>query len=491
MMLLAFVTFIAADAAGHWFEPAHDLIEGAGPAVWRGVAWNDLDGDGDPDLAVSRSGGVVLFRNDIIRLVAVANAVPPQKLDGEGVALIDVNGDDRPDLFVANISGPPRLYLNRGEFRFTVAEDDLAKVSAPTSGGCFADFDGDGWLDLIVVTRGTADDLLFRNEEGQFVEVLGALAGSGGDGRTCAVGDWNGDGRPDIYIGNFIDRTEAPPRRAIDRLYLNLGGFRFAGVHRGHVVNLPSMTYGATAIDWNEDGRLDLSVSHDGRADRNVLYENRSAGGTDLDLYPVGDEMRLTILQRGPSKGQSWGDFDNDGDLDVFYSEGTEGLTPADTPFDAVDELYERVPDRFVRRREPAIDSPTRLGAGTAAADFDGDGDLDLVVANWGGRDGEPIQLYRNIAAGRSITIRLRARGANSQGIGSRVALFVDRSGKRVVRHAALWPQTGYGSMSEPKFHFGLGQIDRPTAVEILWPDGQRQLVAVTDEQSIVVHQAP
>lgn len=473
MLGLSVYLLSLAATAQPWFAP--DATALPDRAVWRGVAWNDLDGDGDPDLAASNGDAVILYRNDGGRLTPVARIAPDGAFSGEGVALIDSDGDGAADLFVASLEGPPRHLRNLGGFRFAAVADDLAAVGVPTHAGCFADFDGDFWLDLVLVTRGDADDLLFRNDRGRFRLVAGALAGSGGDGRTCAVGDWTGDGRPEIYIGNFIDRTGPAPRRALDALFVNEGGMRFRRLAEGHVVNLPSMTYGATALDWNQDGRLDLSVSHDGRADRNVLYENRAAVAGTVDLYPRGDEMMLTTIQRGPSKGQSWGDYDNDGDLDVFYAEGTEGLTAADAPFDARDELYERVDGRFVRRTDATVDADVRLGAGAAHADLDLDGDLDLVVANWGGAEGEAMQLYRNRGGGRSISFVLRGAGPNRQAIGAQLALTIVRGTDCQVRHAFLWPQTGYGSMDEPVVHFGLAEGERVESVVVHWPGGTRE----------------
>lgn len=487
--MVLFIAAVAAAAGNAWFEPSNSP-ELAAPAVWRGVAWNDLDGDGDADLAASHGEGVVLFRNDAGQLRKVSTIASPRPLSGEGVALMNVDGDARPDLFVANRSGPPRLYRNDGNLSFALVEDDLASIADPSHGGCFADFDGDGWLDLAVITRDDADDVLLRNVSGRFRRT-DALKGSRGDGRTCAVGDWDGDARPDLYVGNFLDRSQGAVRRATDRLHLNRGALRFEPLERGHVVSLPSMTYGATSVDWNEDGLLDLAITHDGRADRNALYENRAQSRGTVDLYPRGEEIGLTVVQRGPSKGQVLADFDNDGDYDVFHAEGTEGLTAADAPFDVRDELYERDGNRFVRRDEPVLDSGMRLGAGAAVADIDLDGDADLLVANWGGESGEPLQLYRNRNGGRFVTIALRGRGPNVQAIGAKVSLTLRDGQRQAVRHAFLWPQTGYASMNEPVVHFGLGATASPVAVEIAWPDGSRSSHPLSAAGRTVIDQPP
>ena len=300
-MIAGLSVLLAATASGAWFEPVDGPVT-AQPAVWRGVAWNDLDGDGDPDLAASNGAGLVLFRNDSAALKHAGTLASPTPLSGEGVAAVDIDGDRRPDLVVANRSGSPRWYRNQGDFRFEPVTDDLAAITDPSHAACLADFDGDGWLDLALVTRDAADDVMFRNVQGKFIRTA-ALDGSGGDGRTCAVGDWNDDGFVDLYVGNFLDHRQSPVRRATDRLYVNRGGFNFVSVDRGHIVDLPSMTYGATSLDWNGDGRLDLAITHDGRADRNMLYENRATAKGQLDLYPRGEEIGLGVIQRGPSKG--------------------------------------------------------------------------------------------------------------------------------------------------------------------------------------------
>jgi hypothetical protein len=168
----------------------------------------------------------------------------------------------------------------------------------------------------------------------------------------------------------------------------------------------------------------------------------------------------------------TWGDFDNDGDLDLFVANGTEGTDEIED-YGIENFFYlNRGDATFARVRECPIVTDLNISAGTAWADYDRDGDLDIFVANWGDSD-EDNTLYRNDGpAGNWIVLEPRGSLSNRQGIGARFELVITTDGK--TRRQFRWqlPKTGYGSSNEPIIHFGLGRAVEANQLRVTWPSG-------------------
>jgi hypothetical protein len=186
----------------------------------RGVAFGDADGDGDADLLVANTINYpeFLYRNDHDRFVQVMETAP--SLAGgftEGVNWIDFDNDGDLDIFAAR-----------------------------SSMACWADVDGDGWLDVFVVNRSGKDDVIYRNRNGRFFERIAnsVVSGTGGDGRSCVFADFDGDGDPDLYVGNFVDMSTEPPSRQRNFLYFNQGNFSFTEIQNGDAVESRALSYG-------------------------------------------------------------------------------------------------------------------------------------------------------------------------------------------------------------------------------------------------------
>ncbi|MEJ2258855.1 MAG: VCBS repeat-containing protein, partial [Woeseiaceae bacterium] len=112
------------------------------------------------------------------------------------------------------------------------------------------------------------------------------VARAGGDGRSCVFADLNGDGNPDLYVGNFVDSSTEPATKQRNYLYFNQGDFRFTEILEGHAVESRALTYGVSATDADNDGDLDLFVTNIGAGDHKRLYLNNGDG--ILDLYDAG-----------------------------------------------------------------------------------------------------------------------------------------------------------------------------------------------------------
>jgi hypothetical protein len=441
----------------------------------RGVAWGDYDNDGDPDLVVANSVNQLqmLYRNDGPNgfFQVQQDPIVQSGGDSEGVFWADYDNDGDLDLLLTNqFDAPLRLFRNDGPAR---AEEDgsagFSQVAAgdlgddrlgSSNGACWGDYDNDGHLDVFVVHRDGLDNELFRNRgDGTFRrEAEGPAVSSGGDARTCAVGDVDSDGDLDLYVGNFIDGDT----KAANSFYLNQGDGTFEAVTESAVVADRQATYGASFADADGDGDLDLFLSNIARSDHNALYLNDGHGA----FAKVEDDSLVTAASR-PSKGHAWGDYDNDGDLDLFIANGTE----ADV--DLRNFLYlNDGRGRFTAVAEGPLVSDVMISAGTAWADIDKDGDLDLFVANWSGCD-EDNALYRNETQGRHwLVVQLVGKKSNRMGIGARARVQARIGGHDRWLTRWLLPSTGYGSQNEPIIHFGLGDATSVEALEVEWPSG-------------------
>jgi Tol biopolymer transport system component len=441
----------------------------------RGVAWGDYDNDGDPDLVVANSANQLqmLYRNDgpdgFFQIQQ--DPIVQSAGDTEGAFWADYDNDGDLDLLLTSqFDEPLRLFRNEGAaradadgsagFSQVVAGDLGDDRLGSANGACWGDFDNDGNLDVFVVHRDGLDDELYRNlGDGTFRRDANCVAaGRGGDGRTCAVGDVESDGDLDLYVGNFRDGAS----KATNFFYLNRGDGTFDAITEGVLVSEPQATYGASFADADEDGDLDLFLSNISRSDHNALYLNNGEGR----FAKVTDDIVVTAASR-PSKGHAWGDYDNDGDLDLFIANGTEAEV------DLRNFLYlNDGHGHFTGVTVGDLVSDVMISAGTAWADFDRDGDLDLFVANWGGND-EDNAFYRNQAHGHHwLIVRLVGRQSNRMGIGARVRIRARIGGHDRWLTRWLLPATGYASQNEPIIHFGLGDATAVKSLEVLWPSG-------------------
>jgi len=246
----------------------------------------------------------------------------------------------------------------------------------------WADFDGDGDLDLFVGFRGQMSRL-YRNDNGTFVDVAAAVGlADANEVRVAAWGDFDDDGDPDLYIG--FARSTVP-----NRLYRNDGG-TFTDVGRQMGVDLVGNSRQASFIDYDNDGDLDLFAAFRDRP--NALFRNDGGKYTEVATDVGLADPRRTV-------GVVWFDMDGDGDLDVFAANQDGDLNG----------FFRNDGGRFVDvAKELGMDGagrpPVYGGVGPAVADYDNDGDLDLFVANYG-----PNTLFRNDGQGKFTEVAAEA----------------------------------------------------------------------------------
>jgi hypothetical protein len=488
-----------------------------------GVAWIDYDNDGFVDLYfVNGAPGAAnaLYRNnkgdgtftDVTRQAGVA--ADGNRSYKTGVAVGDYDGDGYLDLYVTAF-GPNILYRNNGNGSFTDVTSAAGVAGGSnewsTSTGFF-DFDRDGDLDLYVVNYldyrlednpycglrkpgyrmycnptifdGMADRLFRNNGDGTFTDVSKAagIANPAGKGLGVSFCDFDRDGDTDVYVANDLVRNF---------LYRNNGDGTFLDVAYGAGVGFdvngkPQAGMGVDCADVDGNGFPDIFVTNFSE-ELNALYKNTGGGIFEDVSATAGMGSAFATL----GFGTKLFDIDNDGDLDIHVTNGhvidnVKLYTPAFT-YAQKDLLFENVGGRFrdVSERAGAGLQTPRVGRGLAVADFDNDGDLDVVISSLGER---PILLRNDsVRTGNWLLIRAQAAKRNTFGLGATVRIeTADGVQVREVNNVA-----SYLSSSDVRLHVGLGSAKAAQRIEILWPDGARQVLNNVAANQVLLVEEP
>lgn len=436
-----------------------DVVNNGGMS--RGVAWGDYDGDGYVDIFVANSSDQInfLYQNNgdgSFTRITEGEMVETAS-NSEGAAWIDYDNDGDVDLFVANREEEPNfLFNNDGNGTFTrILEGEIVSEAFSSTGSCWIDLDNDGHLDVFVTNRDGQDNSLFRNDgAGNFIKISeGIIVSDAGDSRACGWADVDLDGDWDLFVGNAHERNA---------MYLNDGNGDFSKVSESDLLTRSDYTYGLSWADFDNDGDLDLFVANvtDGGSRYNELFENEGGGEfSKIDLEPITNDI-------GPSKGNAWGDLENDGDIDLFVANGTPGV-------DVRNFIYLNDGTGIFSRVEVGIiSSDSEISAGAALADYDGNGSLDIFVANWQNEDWDNALYQNQNTLGEWIKITAVGLQSNRSAIGTRVRVLARIGGQDIWQERIIQSNTGYGSQNSLIVHFGLGDAKSVLEVEIHWPSG-------------------
>ena len=462
-------------------------------------------------------------------------------IDGTETAQVDPSsrvalGDYDNDGWVDILYSGSRLYHNNGDGTFTNVTEEAGISGNPTNGSLWADYDNDGFLDFygMVSSLENHDVLWHNNGDGTFTEVtedaFNVLDYYPTEG--AAWGDYNRDGYVDLYMANYELPGEPLGRGTPDRLYHNHGDGTFTDIaeYAGLLFEPPQCGRGVVWADYDNDGDHDIYVSNY-RLDQNFLWSN-NGDGTFSDRAPYydldGKWDPMSPGAYGHTIGSDWGDFNNDGLLDLFtanlahprfiqfsdksylyeasltpnldYTDIREaaGITYAETHSDsawgdydndgfldlyitAVYEgresfLYHNNGDCTFTNVNYPSGSVVFNGWGSAWGDIDNDGDLDLVT--------NKKLLINEGDNGHWLVVKALGVESNRAGIGSRVTVVAD--GVSRIREVS----GGRGTTCQGPLtaHFGLGDSIVAEEVRVRWLSGrERVLTDVPVDQMITV----
>ncbi|HUJ43976.1 MAG TPA: FG-GAP-like repeat-containing protein [Opitutaceae bacterium] len=487
-----------------------------------GVAIGDYDGDGRPDIfVVNKTESCQLFRNlggwrfeDVTDKAGVRDQGGTAGIWNEGVTFVDVNNDGRLDIYVCRFNAPNLLYINQGDGTFReMAHAYGLDVTDACVQASFCDYDRDGWLDVYIQTnlldpaghpQGQRDYLFHNNRDGTFTNVTDQAGISGEtQGHSATWWDYDNDGWPDLYVANDFG--------APDQLYHNNRDGTFTNVIDRVVPHMPFSSMGSDLGDVNNDGLIDFlaadmaATTHEkdqrGMADTRGFLKDPPAGSIQPPQYQrsalflntnTGRCLEAAMLAGLNATDWTWSprfeDLDNDGRLDLFV---TNGMNREQTNADLLVRAFAAgSPMEYVRvmRDSPLLAeshlafrnlgdlhfenasaawglNQNGVSFGSAFGDLDGDGDLDLVYANY--QKGVTV-LRNDCQTGHRVIIALRGTQSNRFGVGAMVRL--ESAAGTQVRQ--LWLARGYKSSSEPILHFGLGDDTRINRLIVTWPSG-------------------
>jgi len=229
------------------------------------------------------------------------------------------------DLFVANFGGDNFLYQNNGDGTFTpITAGAMVNDGGFSAGGSWGDYDNNGDLDLFVANANGEDNFLYQNNgEGTITRIIiGEIVNDSGRSFGSSWGDYDNDGDLDLFVVNAADQGVGED----NFLYQNngdpegTGQVTFTRIITGAIVNDRGTSRGSSWADYDNDGDLDLFVANFGfvGAEDNFLYQNNGDG----TFTPI--ISGAIVNDSGRSFGSSWGDYDNDGDLDLFVANAGE-----------------------------------------------------------------------------------------------------------------------------------------------------------------------
>ena len=507
------------------------LIETLG----SGALFLDYDSDGDQDLYIVNASQIsptddfknnlnpntnTLYRNngdatftDVTQIAGVGDTGY-----GVGCAAADINNDGFPEIYVTNF-GANRLYLNSGNGTFTDISEKAGVGDERWGTGCaFLDYDLDGYIDLYVVNymqyavpsekgwiiRGvrtycsptdqidksnfkSESDILYRNNgDGTFIDVT-EQAGikHRALGLAIAVGDYDNDGDADIHIANDMEP---------DLLYQNNGNGTFTDITdfsgAGYDENgMPGSGMGSAFGDYDNDGYLDLVVSNASSYPA-ILYQNENALFFSDISYTSGiGAVTLPYFK--------WAvdflDYNNDGLQDIYVSNGHLQDNIAlfsDATYPQEDLLFENTKDKNKHiftdvSTEVGLSKHTMMvGRGAVFGDYDNDGDIDIFLNN----SNQAAKLLRNDGGNNNNWIIIQTIGtkSNTSGIGTRIKITADDLTQIKEVHSG----SSYLSQNDLRLHFGLNKNTVIDTLELNWTSGKKQqFTNVKVNQILKIHE--
>lgn len=432
------------------------------------ATWGDYDKDGDMDLfhslffaAINNPlGNNFLYQNNcngnFTKISQIPGGLVNDGLTGPYSYWIDYDNDGDLDIYV----GPGILYQNQGNGGFTKVIKTITALPAYTFGigtPGWADYDNDGYLDVYMAKQ----EIWHNNQSGNWTQLnvppfTSTQADEQGD--CVAWADYDNDGWMDMFVCNAGLSNGQP---AFQYLYHNNGNGTFTSITTNTAMTV-NRSYGCAWADYDNDLDLDLFISR-GFSPNDLLFTNNGDGTfTEVVTGPV------VTTQNVSQAGGAWGDYDNDGDLDLYVPNFNQNT------------LYDNNGDgTFTKNTTEIVVNDTPVESyGVAWADYDNDGDLDLFVPTAFGDPNDKLyknNVYENnLANSKWLKLHLQGVSSNRDAIGARVYVkaIIGGNPKWQMREVNANGTRGgeCGGASGHVVHFGLGNATIIDSLKIVWP---------------------
>jgi hypothetical protein len=426
-----------------------------------GVSWGDYDNDGFDDLYVAEydmSSGSFLYHNNGDGSFTKETSGVVTSDGGSSIAGTwgDYNNDGQLDLFVANNTGAMNaLYKNNGGGNFTkITTGDIANYSGYCHGASWVDYNNDGYLDLFVTDYMPTRFNLLYKNNGDETFTLITNSLIAQEAKYSIGATW-ADYDNDGDMDVFIPATNG----GSNSLYRNDGADAFTKMTNIGIVADNANSVGCSWGDYDNDADLDLFVTNTS-GQNNFFYQN-NGDGTFTEIT-----SGLLVTDGGLSSSSNWVDFDNDGDVDLYVCNDQSDKNT----------MYINNGVGSFSKLETLLSENLGNSYSQAWSDYDNDGDLDVLVGN---HSNETNVFFENSIANCNswLCMNLTGVNANRSAIGARISVKATISGVAVWQLKELSAQTGggAGSQNSLKTLFGLGDATTIDSIIVQWPSGYRQ----------------
>lgn len=450
---------LAYDPAFSFDTPTIAGLTDSGGDNWS-VSWGDYNGDGFDDVFVTEysplQANKLYTNNGDQTFTAVAGQFDNDLASSLASTWGDYDNDGDLDLFVANSKGFSNyLYTNNGDGTFTKeTTGDIATYDGYCHSASWADYDNDGYLDIFVSDyMPTRLNLLYHNNgDGTFTRILdNGISDESAFSIGASWADYDNDNDMDLFVPN-VDKENF--------FYENNGDGTFVRKNIAGLTDVVINSVGSSWADFDNDGDLDLFVANAGKKANDLFVNDGTGGLTQSSVLPASHQ--------DDTHGSAFGDFDNDGDLDLFVTNDQ----------DAANRFYTNDGDGSFSVFDTDLTEDARNSFGTAVSDFDNDGDIDLFIANHSGDDN---MLFVNSKGScqNSLCAKLVGTVSNRSAIGAKIFVTAEVYGQTITQMREISGQTsgGAGGQNSLNALFGLGEATLVDRIEIHWPSGLVQVL--------------
>ena len=415
------------------------------------MAWGDYDNDGYEDVYVSNGWGNhvnFLYHNDGKGgFEKVTNILTDDKSNSLGANWVDFDNDGDLDLFLCNKMQKNALYENKGNSEFEKIYCELTTKINYTTSSSWVDYDHDGFIDCFVTNYDNQPNFLYRNlGEGEFEEINGTWSTDYLSSLNSTWSDFNNDGYSDLFIGN----------RSYNEIYINQDG----NLIKSNLIPTlhQNTTYTVCLADFNNDNWLDLlEINWSGR---NKLFINNQ----ESDFTKYSDSSFSQEFKN--SEGGAFGDYDNDGDLDLFVTN------------DGSNSMFENRNFNFCSTAVPYNEDDLGNSNGVFWVDFDKNGTQDLFITNGGNQNN---QFFLNNGNQNNWVLIKCLNEHGAPAIGTKIRIKPTGSADWQMREINSQSCGGYGGHAGFIQHFGLANTSSIDSLKIDWLGGKTQIIIDID----------